>query len=458
MNLFPARSSALVTLLFLLAAAPGSSYAQVDTSKARQVYADVNKSLSNFPKGSAKAKRPDVEYTSNLMFWSDATGVKKIEATDNDDDGNVITEYYYDNAALIFVYQAVKGYDEAGKERTTSEERKYFAGGKMIQWISGMGADKLDVEKTNPVFADEEKSTLIASALFLKSASTPKAQVAAVAASANNTAQEKPPVAANPTMADKEKIGTITVLEAGDVACYLTAKNDQGKEFNELADFSICEQTPSLVGKRVSLEYTAGSVMADECQGDPDCTKTRNVMLVSKATMITTTVSAAPVAPIANKNPEPQTTFCTAQEKTLFACKTGAKMVSVCGSPGATATTGYVQYRFGRPDASEPLEMVVPIGEVLPPRAAKGENVPFAGGGGSWLRFRKDDFAYVVYAGTGRWGPKGEPRDKQGVVVEQAGKKIANLKCMGPLTTELSPYWFEDVGITAGDEDFLFPD
>jgi hypothetical protein len=452
MNLFPERSFALVTLVFLLAAAPGSSSAQVDTSKARQVYADVNKNAVNFQQATAKAKRPDVEYTSNLRIWSDATGVKKIEATDNDDDGNVITEYYYDNAALIFVYQAVKGYDEAGKERTTSEERKYFTGGKMIQWISGMGADKLDVEKTNPVFADEEKSTLLASALFLKSARPAKAPAAAVAASANNTAQEKP------ATGSQEKIGTITALEAGDVACYLTAKNDQGKEFNELADFSICEQTPSLVGKRVSLEYTAGSVMADECQGDMDCKKTKNVLLVSKATVITTTVAATPVAPIANKNPEPQTSFCTAQEKTLFACKTGAKMVSVCGSPGATATTGYVQYRFGRPDSSESLEMVVPVGEVLPPRAAKGENVPFAGGGGSWLRFRKGDFAYVVYAGTGRWGPKGEPRDKQGVVVEQAGKKIANLKCMGPLTTELSPYWFEDVGITAGDEDFLFPD
>lgn len=85
----------------------------------------------------------------------------------------------------------------------------------------------------------------------------------------------------------KKTVGVLTAAESGDVACYLTLKDDRGVEFNELAVFEICE-TPSLIGKRVRLEYTLGNVMADECQGDPDCKKTRRVALVSKARVIGT--------------------------------------------------------------------------------------------------------------------------------------------------------------------------
>lgn len=78
----------------------------------------------------------------------------------------------------------------------------------------------------------------------------------------------------------KKTAGVLTELQAGDVACYLTLKDDRGAEFSELGDFSICEKT-ALVGKRVTLTYTLGNVMADECQGNPDCTKTRRVALVT---------------------------------------------------------------------------------------------------------------------------------------------------------------------------------
>jgi hypothetical protein len=78
----------------------------------------------------------------------------------------------------------------------------------------------------------------------------------------------------------KKTVATVTELQAGDVACYLTLKDDQGAEFSELGDFPICEKR-SLLGKRVKLTYTLGTVMADECQGNPDCTKTRKVALVT---------------------------------------------------------------------------------------------------------------------------------------------------------------------------------
>jgi len=78
----------------------------------------------------------------------------------------------------------------------------------------------------------------------------------------------------------KKTVGVLTDLQAGDVACYLTLKDDQGAEFQELGDFEICEK-PALVGKRVRLTYALGNVMAEECQGNPDCTKTRSVPLVT---------------------------------------------------------------------------------------------------------------------------------------------------------------------------------
>jgi hypothetical protein len=83
----------------------------------------------------------------------------------------------------------------------------------------------------------------------------------------------------------KKTVATVKELQAGDVACYLTLKDDQGAEFSEMADFEICEQQ-SLAGKRVKLTYTLGNVMADECQGNPDCTKTRKVALVTAAKVL----------------------------------------------------------------------------------------------------------------------------------------------------------------------------
>src|SRR5690349_19173865 len=48
----------------------------------------------------------------------------------------------------------------------------------------------------------------------------------------------------------KRAFGTVTALSAGDVACYVTLRDDRGAPFEEMALFEICEQ-PGLVGKRV---------------------------------------------------------------------------------------------------------------------------------------------------------------------------------------------------------------
>ncbi|MEO8102810.1 MAG: hypothetical protein ABI790_09800 [Betaproteobacteria bacterium] len=268
----------------------------------------------------------------------------------------------------------------------------------------------------------------------------------------------------------KDAIGLVKHLENGDVACYITLENGQGREFMELARFDICFQKPSILGKRVTLKYKLEPVMADECQGNPDCKKSKKIAMVTEARIwdaklvpmatpgVATNAATSPatngVAPFA----QGQASLCTPMEEVVFACRTGAKLVSVCASRDASPRRGYVQYRFGKSDSREPLDMLLPADRPLAAQAARGASVAFAGGGGAWLRFQKPPFAYVVYSGIGKWGPKGETTEKQGVVVERNGKSIASLKCSGKPTSVLGPVWFDQVGVSGGGEDFEFPD
>ncbi len=149
------------------------AFAQADTAQARQVFALVNKQLPTLDKMSLVVKLPNVDYTSEVKAWLDAGSVAKLEVSDRDDSGNVITEYYYAKGELVIIYQAVMGFKSSGdsnKMATTSEERFYFRDGKMFKWLSGMGNDKLDVPPGSAEFSDEGKSRLASSALLVKSA------------------------------------------------------------------------------------------------------------------------------------------------------------------------------------------------------------------------------------------------------------------------------------------------
>ena len=136
--------------------------------------------------------------------------------------------------------------------------------------------------------------------------------------------------------------------------------------------------------------------------------------------------------------------LCANDEQVVFACKTGEKAVSVCASREASRTSGYIQYRFGKPGS---LEMTLPANRVIPPQSATGATETYSGGGAAWLRFRQGAYGYVVYTGIGRWGPKGETREVAGVVVEQPRVANNNLKCAGKVTSLLGPDWFGKVGI-----------
>lgn len=95
--------------------------------------------------------------------------------------------------------------------------------------------------------------------------------------------------------ASQPPIATVQRLIPGDRACYVELTDDSGQTSTERASLKICEQ--QLVGKRVRLTYESGNILAEACQGNPDCGKSETVMLISRADVLalakpTTTIQA----------------------------------------------------------------------------------------------------------------------------------------------------------------------
>jgi hypothetical protein len=142
-------------------------------------------------------------------------------------------------------------------------------------------------------------------------------------------------------------------------------------------------------------------------------------------------------------------TQCAANERVIFSCVTGNKIVSVCASRDLGQHAGSLSYRFGpagRPEISYP-----------PPGASrdvvKAGRWVFAGGGGAWLAFDRPPFRYIVYSAVGRGWHK-----KAGLAVEKNGRVLTNLRCGGtPVTNELGPDFFSSSGITEDQTPFDLP-
>jgi hypothetical protein len=142
--------------------------AQADTAAAREAVADINGRLARLERAGFRTQRPEVEYASQVKAWADAQGVRKLEVLDRDDSGDVVTEYYFAGGALVFAYRAIRGYNEAGRQATRSEDRQYFRDGKMFRWLGGL--EKAAVAPGDPEFATEGRERLAAADFYLQAA------------------------------------------------------------------------------------------------------------------------------------------------------------------------------------------------------------------------------------------------------------------------------------------------
>ena len=140
---------------------------------------------------------------------------------------------------------------------------------------------------------------------------------------------------------------------------------------------------------------------------------------------------------------------CAPSERGLFTCSTGTKTISICGSADLTASSGLLQYRFGRPAA---LELSYPPADANWRKTTRGGTLMFSGGGGAFLAFTNAPYRYIVYSAAGQgWG------SKAGVVVERGGKRIASFACKGKATSELGPDLFSKAGIELANDGFQLP-
>ncbi|MBS7792246.1 hypothetical protein KTR66_19765 [Roseococcus sp. SDR] len=80
--------------------------------------------------------------------------------------------------------------------------------------------------------------------------------------------------------------GLLQGAEAGDIACYLRLRDDHGRSRNVMAEFEICEKAGPLIGQRVALSWRQGRVQHPACQGNPDCRRSQQVMLVTAMTPV----------------------------------------------------------------------------------------------------------------------------------------------------------------------------
>lgn len=94
-------------------------------------------------------------------------------------------------------------------------------------------------------------------------------------------------------------VATVQDLTVGDRACYVKLTDSNGQVSTEFANFEICDQ--DIVGKQVRLTYESGNIMAESCQGDPECAQSETVMLITGAEVLavstptpTTTIQSLP--------------------------------------------------------------------------------------------------------------------------------------------------------------------
>lgn len=92
---------------------------------------------------------------------------------------------------------------------------------------------------------------------------------------------------ATPAAAAAPLVGTLTSLEHGDRACYVSLELDGAVQSIE-GDFELCgggsKDATALIGQRVTITRERANVLAASCEGDVDCGKSDEVDLVVSIT------------------------------------------------------------------------------------------------------------------------------------------------------------------------------
>lgn len=118
--------------------------------------------------------------------------------------------------------------------------------------------------------------------------------------------------------------------------------------------------------------------------------------------------------------------LCTPVERTIFSCRTtNDKLIAVCASSDLSATTGYIQYRFGSDDATELKlpqdEAVQNFRQIL--RAYTTDPEVSGSFYASGLELSKGSYTYTVHYSIGHG------QESAGVMVTKDGDELADIRC-----------------------------
>jgi hypothetical protein len=276
-------------------------------------------------------------------------------------------------------------------------------------------------------------------------------------------ATAKPPVASaeaaatTPTASSsnaKKRIDQATLqgFECGDY-CHLKfmdgAGNSQSAICMQVKECQAWMAQPKsfvpMIGKKVSLEI--GQQIVPQANAMMD--------VVTAMTFTEASPAAPPVAAPASSTAasasaavQPTSPLCVAGEQAVFACSTAKKQIAVCANGGLTNDAVQLAYRIA--NVGQPVEMTHPANASAAKTAFKfGSEAFMPGQSMSYLTFDKGDIRYVVYSALGKG------LDKSGVVVEQGGKRIANLVCTAELIDRLDA--LDSAGIPTDSRSFALP-
>ena len=221
--------------------------------------------------------------------------------------------------------------------------------------------------------------------------------------------------------------------------------------FHDLAMLRVFDKSEAEIAKIAGEAPPAAEAKPSEPPPAEASPVAQPVPAVATPAPANTAPAAAPVPPPAQVTAAaPAVTvphLCTAAETPIFACSTGKKRASVC--TGRAGGNEQMTYRIAPLDGA--VEMEYPSGGAGAASAfQRGSQVGQDGSAVNFLSFDKGNYRYVVYASDGENGRKG-------VVVEQSGKRIADLRCQRDAMSAIGAKELDRYGMPVDSRPLQFP-
>jgi len=144
---------------------------------------------------------------------------------------------------------------------------------------------------------------------------------------------------------------------------------------------------------------------------------------------------------------------CVGEERVVFTCQIGKRVVSVCASAVLDANQGYLQYRFGQ---LHNVELEIPPKPNYKPSMVGHMDVLLASSYAMYVRFTKGDYRYYVFSASVRGSNDPETgastrEEPSGVAVMKNGKIINTLHCASaPFADNLGAHFLGKAVTTLG--------